>query len=422
MYFLTRKALSRRTLLRSSGVALALPLLESMMPAGVYGAELPKARLACLYMAHGAIMGEWTPQQDGRNFELSPILQSLAPYKDQLSIVSNLDLPAARVGPNSAGDNHNRSSACWLTCTPQRQGTSSLDQLVARHIGQNTSLPSLELSLVSGASISYLTPTTPLPMEANPRIVFERLFGVASTAEERVLRHVQATSLLDSLTGQVAGLQRQLPEDDRQRMDRYLDDVREIERRMDLSSATLPEGVVMPTKPVGIPDDYEDHAKLMFDLLALAWQADLTRVSTMMLTRELDNPLFPKSGITEPHHACSHHSGEPEKMALYARMNTYHVKALYAYFLDKLRNTPDGDGNLLDHSLVMYGSGMSNSNNHDHDPLPILLAGGASGKLRGGQHIREAQGTPLANLMLAVLDKLDVPAESFADSTGMVTL
>ena len=422
MYFLTRKALSRRTLLRSSGIALALPLLESMMPAGVYGAELPKARLACLYMAHGAIMGEWTPQQDGRNFELSPILQSLAPYKDQLSIVSNLDLPAARVGPNSAGDNHNRSSACWLTCTPQRQGTSSLDQLVARHIGQNTSLPSLELSLVSGASISYLTPTTPLPMEANPRIVFERLFGVASTAEERVSRHVQATSLLDSLTGQVAGLQRQLPADDRQRMDRYLDDVREIERRMDLSSATLPEGVVMPTKPVGIPDDYEDHAKLMFDLLALAWQADLTRVSTMMLTRELDNPLFPKSGITEPHHACSHHSGEPEKMALYARMNTYHVKALYAYFLDKLRNTPDGDGNLLDHSLVMYGSGMSNSNNHDHDPLPILLAGGASGKLRGGQHIREAQGTPLANLMLAVLDKLDVPAESFADSTGMVTL
>ncbi len=422
MYFLTKKALSRRTLLRNGGVALALPLLESMTPAGVYGAQLPKVRLACLYMAHGAIMGEWTPQQEGRNFELSPILQSLAPYKDQLSIISNLDLPAARVGPNSAGDNHNRSSACWLTCMPPRQGASSLDQLVAQHIGQNTALPSLELSLVSGASISYLTPTTPLPMEGNPRIVFERLFGVASNAEERAARHLQTTSLLDSLTGQVAGLQRQLPADDRQRMQRYLVDVREIERRMDLTSGTLPDGVVMPTKPVGIPDDFEDHARLMFDLIALAWQTDQTRVSTMLLSRELGNPLFPNSGITEPHHACSHHSGQPEKMALYARMNTYHVKALFAYFLEKLRNTPDGDGNLLDHSLVMYGSGMSNSNNHDHDPLPILLAGGASGKLRGGQHIKTAQGTPLANLLLAVLDKLDVPAESFADSTGMVTL
>jgi hypothetical protein len=422
MFFLTRKALSRRTLLRGSGVALALPLLESMIPAGLYGAELPKARLACLYMAHGAIMSEWTPQQEGINFELSPILQSLAPYKDQLTIVSNLDLPAARVGPNSAGENHNRSSACWLTCTPPRQGTSSLDQLVAQHNGQGTALPSLELSLVEGPSISYLTPTTPLPMEGNPRIVFERLFGVASTAQEREARHVQATSLLDSLTGQVAGLQRQLPADDRQRIERYLNDVREIERRMELTGGSLPAGMVMPTKPVGIPDDFEDHARLMFDLIALAWQADLTRVSTMMLARELGNPLFPKSGVPEPHHACSHHSGQADKMAMYARMNTYHVKALYGYFLEKLRNTPDGDGNLLDHSLVMYGSGMSNSNNHDHDPLPILLAGGASGRLNGGQHIRMPQGTPLANLLLAMLDKLDVPAESYADSTGMVTL
>ena len=422
MYFLTRKALSRRTLLRSSSVALALPLLESMTPAGVYGAELPKARLACLYMAHGAIMGEWTPQQDGRNFALSPTLQSLAPYQDQLSIISNLDLPAARVGPNSAGDNHNRSSACWLTCAPQRQGKGSIDQLVAQHIGQNTALPSLELSLIDGATISYLTPTKPLPMETNPRIVFERLFGVASTAEERASRQLQATSLLDSLTGEMAGLQRQLPADDRQRMDHYLEDVREIERRMTLTSANLNDDLVMPAKPVGIPDDFEDHAHLMFDLIALAWQADLTRVTTMMLTRELGNPLFPKSGVPEPHHACSHHSGEPEKMALYARMNTYHVKALYAYFLEKLRNTPDGDGNLLDHSLVMYGSGMSNSNNHDHYPLPVLLGGGASGKLRGSQHIRTEEGTPFANLLLAVLDKLDVPAETFADSTGMVTL
>ena len=261
---------------------------------------------------------------------------------------------------------------------------------------------------------SYLTPTTPLP-EATQRIVFERLFGVASTAEERQLGMCRRQSV-DSLTVR-SQVTTPVPADDRQRMERYLNYVAKS-NGVWMTGATLPEGMVMPTKPVGTPDDFEDHARLMFDLIALAWQADLTRVATMMLARELGNPLFPKSGVPEPHHACSHHSGLADKMAMYARMNTYHVKALYADFLEKLRNTPDGDGNLLDHSIVMYGSGMSNSNNHDHDPLPILLAGGASGKLNGGQHIRTAQGTPLANLLLAVLDKLDVPAENFADSTG----
>jgi len=425
MYFLTRKALSRRRLLRGSGVALALPLLDAMIPAGLHAAPAPKPRLACLYLAHGAIMEQWTPRETGRNFSLSPTLQALAPFHEQLTVVSDLNLPAANVGPNSAGANHNRSSQCWLTCTPPGQGPSpcSLDQVVAQHLGQDTALPSLELSLEQqGGSISYLSPTRPLPMENNPRIVFERLFGVASSAAEREARAQQSGSLLDSLTTQVASLQRQLPGNDRERMERYLEDVRELERRLALSQVKLPDGMVLPLKPVGIPDDYEDHARLMFDLLALAWQADLTRVTSMLLARELGNPLFPKSGISEPFHACSHHSENPDKIALFARMNAYHVQSLAGYCLQKLRDTPDGDGSLLDHSLVIYGSGMSNSNNHDHDPLPLLLAGGASGRLQGGQHIRAGRGTPLANLLLAVLDKLEVPAASFADSNGMVTL
>jgi len=425
MHFLTRKALSRRAVLRGSGVALALPLLDAMIPATVHGAPAPKPRFAALYLAHGAIMQQWTPAQEGRDFALSPTLQALAPFKDQLNVISDLNLPGANVGPNSAGANHNRSSQCWLTCMAPGRGASpcSVDQVIAQHLGQQTALPSLELALESqGGSLSYLTPTTPLPMETNPRIVFERLFGVAATAQERAARQRQAGSLLDSLTTQVGSLQRQLPASDRERMERYLDDVREIERRMELGSITLPDGMEVPLKPVGIPDDYEDHAHLMFDLIALAWQADLTRVTTLLLARELGNPLFPKSGIAEPFHACSHHSENTDKIALFARMNAYHVQSLAAYCLQKLADTPDGDGSLLDHSIVMYGSGMSNSNNHDHDPLPILLAGGASGRLPGGRHIRTGRGTPLANLMLSVLDKLDVPADGFADSTGMVSL
>jgi hypothetical protein len=375
-------------------------------------------------MAHGAIMQQWTPAGDGRDFTLSPTLASLEPWRNYLTVVSDLDLPAARVGPNSAGDNHNRSSACWLTGMPVRQGPSpcSFDQVVARHAGQATALPSLELALTTGASISYLTPTTALPMESNPRVVFERLFGAASTAEERAARQRQAGSLLDSLTAQVSGLEKQLPATDRERLDRYLDDVREIERRLQLAGAALPDGMEMPAKPVGIPEDFEDHAHLMFDLLTLAWQADLTRVGSFLLTRELGNPLFPKSGISEPHHACSHHSELPDKIALYARMNAYHAQALLAYCLRRLSETPDGDGNLLDHSLVLYGSGMSNSNNHDHDPLPLVLAGKASGRVQAGRHLRAGRGTPMANLLLGMLDVLEVPADSFGESTGRLTL
>ncbi len=425
MHYLTRKHLSRRMLLRGTGAALALPLLESMIPVGAAAAAaVPKPRLACIYIAHGAVMQQWTPRQEGRDFEFSPTLRSLAPFREHLNIISDLNLPAANVGDNSAGANHNRSSQCWLTCTPPGTGPTptSLDQIVAQHIGQDTLLPSLELSLEDRTSISYLTPHTPLPMENNPRIVFERMFGTASTPEERMARQRQSASLLDTLTAEVAGLNRKLPASDKQRMERYLEDVREIERRLALAGSALPEGVEVSTKPVGVPDDFEDHGRMMYDLMALAWQAEITRVSSLLVARELGNRLFPKSGIAEPFHACSHHSENPEKIALFARMNEYHVRSNLAYFLDKLRNTPDGDGNLLDHSLVLYGSGMSNSNSHDHDPLPIVLAGKASGRLEGGRHIRAGRNTPLSNLMASVLDKLDVPVEDFADSTAPLNL
>lgn len=426
MNFLTGKCLSRRKLLHGAGVALALPFLESMIPAAARAAGVaqPRTRLACMYLAHGAIMEQWTPAGDGADFELSPILQSLAPYRDRLNVISGLNIAAANIGPNSAGANHARSMQCWITCTPVGgDGPGSMDQVAARHMGQDTALPSLELSVAGGgSSISYLTPTTPLPMETNPRVVFERLFGTASTPQERNARQRQSSSLLDALIGEVAALKHGLPGHDRERLDRYLDDVREVERRLELSGSDLLDTLEMPAKPVGIPDDYEDHLGLMFDLMALAWQADLTRVTSILLGRELGNPLFTKSDVPEPFHACSHHSEIPEKIELFARMNEYHVRAIMARCMDKLRNTPDGDGNLLDNAIVLYGSGMSNSNSHDHGPLPILLGGGAAGRLQGNRHIRTAHETPMANLMLSVLHKLDVPIDSFADSTGPLTL
>jgi hypothetical protein len=423
MRYLTRKHLSRRTLLRGAGVTLALPLLESMIPAGLRtaaAAGAPRARLACVYIPHGCIMNRWVPAATGRGFELPPILKPLEPYRDRLNVVSGLKLPAAYIGESSAAANHGRSSQCWLTCTPQDTGPTptSADQLAAREIGQGTPLPSLELALEAGASIAYLTPQTPLPMETNPRVVFERLLGDGSTPAERAARQRELSSLLDSVTGEVAGLKRDLPGADRERLDRYLSDVRELERRLALAADSPLASIEVPDKPNGIPADFEDHAMLMFDLLALAWQADLTRVATFMVSRELSNRVYPKSGVTEGFHNASHHSEIPANIDRLARLNEYHTRAGVAYFLRKLASTPDGDGSLLDHSLIVYGSGMANPNQHDHDPLPILLAGGGAGRLQGGRHVHAPEGTPFANLLVSVLGKLDVPAESFGDSTG----
>ena len=427
MRYLTKKHLSRRTVLRGAGIALGLPFLESMLPAGVRSAAAagaPRTRLACIYIPHGCVMDQWRPTATGRSFELTPTLQSLEPFRDRLNVVSGLKLPAAYVGESSAAANHGRSSQCWLTCMPEDSGPSptSADQLAAQHIGQETPLPSLELALEAGSSISYLTPQTPLPMETNPRVVFERLLGDGSTPAERAARQRQLSSLLDSVTGQVAALQRDLPGPDRERMDRYLTDVRELERRLSLAADSPLAELEVPEKPNGIPGDFEEHAMLMFDLLALAWAGDLTRIATFMVSRELSNRLYPRSGVNEGFHNASHHSGIPANIERLAKLNEYHTRTTIAYFLRKLADTPDGDGTLLDHSIVVYGSGMANPNQHDHDPLPMLLAGGGSGRLEGGRHLHAAEGTPFANLLVTVLDKLDVPVASFGDSTGALEI
>jgi hypothetical protein len=425
MNFLSGKHLSRRHLLRGAGVALALPLLESMLPAFARAqAATPRSRLACIYIAHGAVMDRWMPTSDGAGFAFTSTLASLEPFRDRLNVVSDLTLPLAYGSDASAGANHARSSSVWLTCAAPGEGPSptSLDQLAAQHIGQDTPLPSLELSLDDGSSISYRTPTTPLPMEQNPQVVFERLFGDGSTAEERAMRMDLKASLLDSVTADVATLQRTLPAADKQRLERYLEDVREIERRLQLV-ATSPVGELdVPAKPVGIPASFTEHAKLMADLCALAWQAEITRVTTLMIAREISNRVYGESGVNEPFHNLSHHSEVEANKDRLATLNAFHTRSTLGYFLQKLQDTPDGDGSLLDHSLVLYGSGMSNSNQHDHAPLPILVAGGASGRLQGGRHLRAGKDTPLSNLHLSLLEKLDVPVTAFGDSTGAVTI
>jgi hypothetical protein len=287
---------------------------------------------------------------------------------------------------------------------------------------QDTPIPSLELSLDDGSSIAYRTPETPLPMEQNPQIVFERLFGDGSTAAERAARMELKQSLLDAVVDDVGKLQRTLPASDRQRLERYLEDVREIERRLQLAGASAVNELEVPDKPVGVPQSFVAHSRLMFDLLALAWQAEITRVSTFMVAREVNNRVYSESGVNEPFHNLSHHSEVPANIERLAQLQAFHTSNTIGYFLKKLSETPDGDGTLLDHSLVLYGSGMSNSNQHDHDPLPLLLAGGASGKLQGGRHIRAGLGTPMSNLLAGMFDKLDIAAATFGDSNAVLTL
>jgi len=426
MNFLTKKHLSRRHFLRGSKSVIALPLLDAMIPAGVSAQNLvtPSSRLACVYLAHGAVMKYWTPTTDGVGFEFPQTLKSLEPFRDRLNIISDMRLPAAYGDDASAGANHTRSSATWLTNVPVGSGPSptSFDQFVAQYIGQDTPIPSLELSLDDGSSISYQTPETPLPMEQNPQIVFERLFGDGSTAEERAARSELKQSLLDAVVDDVAKLQRTLPAADRSRLERYLEDVREIERRLQLASSSGVSELDVPGKPVGVPNSFVEHSKLMFDLLTLAWQAEITRVSTFMVAREVSNRVYSESGVNEPFHNLSHHSEVPDNIERLSQLNAFHTQSTIAYFLQKLSETPDGDGSLLDHSMVLYGSGMSNSNQHDHDPLPLLLAGGASGNLQGGRHIRAGLGTPMANLLAGMLDKLSIPVDSFGDSNTVLTI
>jgi hypothetical protein len=440
MTFLTKKHLSRRTFLNGVGVTLALPLLESMLPATAFGqaaAQARRTRLGCIYFPHGAIMPKWTPEKEGTGFVMSEILQPLVPFQQQVNVISGLEHKLAY--GSGATANHNRAAASFLSGAFAKVGAEphlgiTVDQVVARKIGQDTPLPSIELA-IEGASlncgdglscsyrdtISWQGTSSPLPMQNNPQIVFERLFGDGTTSALRKARRDQSVSLLDSVLDEAATLQHGLPASDRARMDQYLSDVREIERRVQKMSQQLSEDLAIPAAPTGVPNYLDAHIRLMFDLTVLAWQADITRVSTLMMSKELSGSVYPKSNVRDAFHTLSHHSNIQENKDRFALLNQYHV-SLFAYFLEKLKNTPDGDGTLLDHSMVLYGSGLSDGNQHNHTDLPVVLAGGASGKLKGGRHLRHPQNTPMANLLVGMLHTLDVPADSFGDSTGALTL
>ena len=440
MAFITRNHLSRRTFLHGVGVTMALPLLESMLPAATPLAQTSakgRTRLACIYVPHGATMDKWTPTTDGAGFELSEILQPLKPFYSQVNIISDLGHPQA-YGGGSATANHNRSAATFLSgahaeAGPQARLGVTVDQFAARQIGQDTPLPSIEMMIEDSSlscgdlscayrdTISWQGPTSPLPMQNNPQVVFERLFGDGSTDAERRARRKQSLSLLDSVLGEASSLQRKLPAGDRSRVDQYLNDVREIERRIEKAAQQASSDLTLPDAPAGAPKNVEDHIKLMFDLQVLAWQADITRVTTLLLAKELSNAVYPKSGVRDAFHILSHHSNVRENQDRFAVLNRYHV-GLFAYLLGKLQTTQDGDGTLLDHSMVLYGSAMGDANQHNHYPLPIVLAGGASGRLKGGRHIRNAPETTMSNLLVAMLDKLGIPTEKFGDSTGMLSI
>ncbi len=444
--FLTKKHLPRRTFLRGMGVTLGLPLLDSMIPAHTAlantAANAPM-RLGFLYMPHGAVMSAWTPAAEGQGFELTRILTPLKNVQDSVVVVSGLAQKNAGAIPGDSGGDHGRSPSVFLNGTRPRRtegedvraGT-TIDQIAAQKIGQDTPLPSLELATedmtgLIGAcdvgfsctytnTISWRTPTTPLPMEINPRVVFDRLFGDGSNAAERLTRMQREQSILDTISSEVAGLQKTLGTADRNRMNEYLDNIREIERRIQLAEKQSRSNLQVPAPPVGIPDDHEEHSKLMLDLMAIAFQAEITRISAFMMAREVSYRTFPKIGVPDPFHATSHHQDIPEKIEKLTKINTYHV-GLVAYFLEKLKATPDGDGTLLDHSMVLYGSCMSNPNVHNHGPLPWLLAGGANGKMKGGRHVKYLDGTPAANVLMTILDKAGVHEDSIGDSTGILT-
>ncbi len=436
---LTQRAIPRRRFLRGMmGATLALPLLEAMIPAATplaRTAAKPVRRLGFIFMPMGCDITRWTPPGDTLD-ELSPILSSLAPVREHVNVLSRMELANAYPGT------HATSNAAFLSAARAKLTESSdyhlgttVDQIAARQLGRDTQLPSLELSMdlmqtvgqcdngyacVYQNNLSWSSPTTPLPAEAHPRIVFEMLFGEGGNAAERRAALRRRASLLDSFRDDIARLERELGAGDRARLESYLDTVREVERRIqraesDAADHPLPD----LDRPIGVPAAYADHARLMFDLQVLAMQGDVTRVITFQLARETSNRTYPEIGVPDPHHPLSHHGGDAEKIAKMAKINQFHV-SLFAEFVAKLKATTDGQGSLLDHSLWLYGSGMGNPNLHDHTNLPILVAGGSVAGMKGGRHIRFSKTTPLANLHLTLLDKAGVRLDAFADSTGKV--
>jgi hypothetical protein len=435
------KTLPRRTLLRGIGASLALPLLDSMVPAlSSASAQIaqPAKRLGVVYVPNGMAMKSWTPATDGTGFEITRILKPMAAYQDRMVVLTGLN------GTNSNAGVHASASTRFLTGTiPARtesdlRAAVSVDQLVARELGRQTQLGSLELALdqsdVFGScdigfscqytsTIAWRDANTPLPMETNPRVVFERLFGDTGTTDPtvRLQRIRKDQSLLDAVSDRVSALNRKVGAGDRAKLDQYLDAVRDVERRIQMAEAQSNRELPVVEQPAGVPATYEEHAKLMFDMQVLAYQTDLTRVITFMMGRELSGRTYAEIGVPDSHHPTSHHRDDPALYEKVTKINEFHT-SLFAYYLDKLDATPDGNGSLLDNMLMLYGAGMSDSNRHDNTGLPLVLLGGGSGSVKGGRHLRYEEGTPISNLHLTMLDKMGFPLERIGNSTGALNL
>jgi hypothetical protein len=423
--FITKKHLSRRTVLKGAGAAIALPLLDAMSPAATAWAQTPAGtippRMAFVGFPHGAIMDRWSPKQAGTDYEMSPILEPLSPYRKYLTIVSGL-----RNKPAESPEPHGYIERTWLSCVaPWDAGLAgpeagvTADQMAARHIGQDTRLPSLELTTAQvGAQLAWRTPKQSLPQEGNPRNVFYKLFGQGDTNEERAAILVETGSILDRVKAQADRLQAELGAPDRAVVGDYLDSVREIERRVQMASAQDNSALAIPDAPVGIPNDLDTHFKLMFDLMALAFQADLTRVITFSMDREASMRTYTNLGIAEGFHPLSHHGNNPEKQARLVQIQTYHTK-MFAGFIEKLAATREGDGNVLEHSTILFGSNMSNSDRHNNDPLPAAVLGHAHGRIKGGQHLKYPQDSRFADLLVTLFDRNNIPVETIGDSGGI---
>lgn len=455
--FLAKRFLSRRAMLRGGGAAIALPFLDSMVPAQTplaRTAASPRSRLVCIEMVHGAAGSAtgaenthyWSPENEGAGFRFSSSLEPLAPFRDYVTVVSNTDLRQAEaLAPSEVGADHFRSSAVFLTGVHPKQtarldvlGGTSVDQIYASHLGRSTPLPSIQLrienvnatgscafnySCVYSSAISWAAPTQPLPMMMNPRLVFEKLFGDRAIATQSSRAQPLKGSILDGVTPAAAGLGAGFGPADRRVLEKYLGAIRDVERRIEATETRNAAAVnrYRLTAPLGVPDSWEEHVNLMFDLQVLALSAEVTRVSAFKMSHDTNNRSFPESGVSAPFHSLSHHGGQAAAIADFAKINRYHV-GVVAGFLRKLKDTADGDGNLLDHSLIVYGSPMGDSNTHNHRRVPLFLAGHASGAIRGGLHYRAKEGTPQTNALLTVLNRLGVPQERVGDSTGQLAI
>jgi hypothetical protein len=424
--YLFKKHISRRTVLKGVGASIALPLLDAMNPAATAWARTagsaPK-RLAFIGFPHGAIMDRWSPAETGTNYEMSPILQPLEPFRRHLTIVSGL-----RNKPGETPEPHGYIEMTWLSCVkPWDHGVAgpdagvSADQLAARHIGQDTRLPSLELTTaLGGARLSWRTATQSLPQEGNPRAVFQKLFGQGDTEKEREAILHETGSILDRVKGQAARLQASLGTGDRVVVSDYLDSVREIERRVQMASQQDMSRLDIPDAPVGTPNDLTEHFRLMFDLMALAFQADITRIITFSMDREASMRTYTNLGIAEGFHPLSHHGNNAQKMDKLVQIQRYHTE-VFAKFVERLSKAQEADGTVLDHSTILYGSNMSNSDKHNNDPLPSAVLGHAHGRIKGGQHLKYPQDSRFADLLLTLFDRNNIPVEKIGDSGGTLS-